>query len=136
MNILLKKAVLGTALAASALTMVSPAEARPYYRGYHGGDATGAAVAGGVIGLALGALIASGANRHTQTYDYDQAYFPVYDGFYVRDGYYWDNDGRRYDRDWMARHYRPNPPVYRGYEYRSDPRRGYYSDGYYGRMGY
>lgn len=88
---ILKKAVLATALAASAFTAASPAMARGYggYGYRHHGDATGAAIAGGVIGLALGAIIASSANHHDDYYR-DR-------GWEYRDGYYWDRDGHRYE---------------------------------------
>ena len=90
-----KKAVLGAALAASTVTAVSPAAAEPWRGGYHrgGGDAAGAAIVGGVIGLALGAAIASG--HHDRDYDrgyYNEGYVypdnPVYEGYYYRDGFY------------------------------------------------
>jgi hypothetical protein len=116
---LFKKAALGTALAASALASATPAMARDhYYR--HNGDSAGAAVAGGIIGLALGAIIASSAGRHDRDYDYRRR------GWEWRDGYYWDRQGHRYDRD--------------GRRYSDDDyyaRRGYYDDrGYYDNRGY
>jgi MFS family permease len=88
-----KKATLGTVLAATALTAATPAMARPYG---HRQDNTGAIVAGGIIGLALGAIIASSANdrRHD---DYRYRYADR--GWQWREGYYWDREGRRYDRD-------------------------------------
>lgn len=114
MNIL-KKATLATALAASALTAASPAMARDYgYR--HRGDTTGAAIAGGIIGLALGAVIASSVNHHDRDYDYRR------NGWEYRDGYYWDREGHRYDRD--GRRYDDRYYIRRGYN------DGYY-DGYY-----
>ncbi|MBC2651087.1 hypothetical protein H7F50_14440 [Novosphingobium flavum] len=88
---ILKKATLATVLAATAVTSVTPAMADPYYgRRRGGGDATGAAIAGGIIGLALGAIIASSANRNNRFADR---------GWTWRDGYYWDRQGHRYDRD-------------------------------------
>jgi len=102
---LLKKAVLAGALGASALTVASPAMADDWrWRRHHGGDEAGAAVAGGIIGLALGAAIASGS----------------------RDRYY--------DDDYYYRHHRPRarvyvyqsyPRYYGGYD------RPYYRSGYY-----
>jgi hypothetical protein len=132
-----KKAVLATALAASALASATPAMADPYggYGEYHrhrGGDSTGAAIAGGIIGLALGAIIVSAAssNRHR---DNDYAY-------------------RRYDNRYQGQY----PNQYRGQPtwqgaYNGDPydqryqggqpgysRDGYPqgNDGYYERRGY
>lgn len=110
MNII-KKATLATALAASAVAGASPAMARDYHR-HRGGDATGAAIAGGIIGLAIGAIIASSANDRDDRY-YDGR---VYDRRYYRDGYYYDRDGYRYDRDGRRDDYY---------------RRGYRGDGYY-----
>ena len=107
---LFKKATLATALAASALTAASPAMARDY--GYHHGDSTGAAIAGGIIGLALGAIVVSAASHHD--HDYRDR------GWEYRDGYYWDREGHRYDRN--GRRYDDN-------DYYA--RRGYH-DGYYG----
>jgi len=116
---ILKKATLVTALAATGLATASPAMARDYY-GYHrGGDTTGAAVAGGIIGLALGAIVASSINNH---HDRDRY---VDRGWQYRDGYYWDRQGHRYDRD--GRRYED-----RGYY----QRRGYDDRGYYGRGDY
>jgi hypothetical protein len=109
---ILKKAALATALAASALVSASPAMARSYH-GYrhHGGDTAGAAVVGGIIGLALGAIIASSADHHDRDSDYRRR------GWEYRDGYYWDREGHRYDRD--------------GRRYDNDyARRGYYDRGY------
>lgn len=109
----IRKAALASALVATALTGASPALAghRDYYDDYgyrhrDRGDSTGAAIVGGIVGIAIGALIASAGNknkkhkRHRGDWEY-------------RDGYYYDRDGRRYDRDG-----RP------------------YEDGYYQRRGY
>lgn len=107
MNAFLKKAGLGVALAATALTAAVPAEAQwrgggyrggygGGYHGYRGGNAAGAALLGGVIGLGVGAAIASN-NR-----GYDRGYY----------------DHGNYDRG------------YRGYY--SAPRAGYYDDYYRG----
>ncbi len=114
-----KKAALGTALVATAVTTASPAMADPYYgRHNRGGDSTGAAIVGGIVGLALGALIVSSTNNnHRDRY--------AERGWQYRDGYYWDRSGNRYDRD--GRRY-DNDGYY--------ARRGYGDDGYYGNRGY
>lgn len=74
---------LGGAMVATA----APAEARDWgHRGYYGGgyyrhDNGGAAVAAGVVGLALGAALAS--NSHS--YYYDRPYYRggYYDSYYA-----------------------------------------------------
>lgn len=112
---LFRKAVLAGALGAATLTTASPAMADHYRRG---GDTTGAAIAGGIVGLALGAAIASnGRDRYDDGYYYDGYYdrraYPRYRTYYVyRDypRYYrpYRDDWRRHDRrhhhrDWGHR---------------------------------
>jgi hypothetical protein len=113
---MIKKATLATALAASALTAAAPAEARGYH-GHHGGNAAGWAIGAGILGLAVGAAVAS---DHHRDRDYDRRYADN-DGYY-RDGYYYDRDGRRYDREVSQQ--------------RDDYRRGYDRDDYYSRRGW
>jgi hypothetical protein len=133
-----KKAALGTALAATALVSATPAMARDYHRGH---DNTAAvAIGAGVIGLALGAIIASSDNdRHRDRYyDSGYTYGPAYtSGWYYRDGYYWDRDGGRHDRGEYARYNRGNDH-YRGDNDRhgGDYRRGYTNDRENWRRGY
>lgn len=115
MNSLLKKAGLGVAMAATALTVAAPASAQRYgYRHYdRGGDAAGAAIVGGIIGLGLGAAIASSNNN--RYYDrgyynngyYDRGYYNNgYDrGYYPRNGYY--NYDYRPQRCWIERRFDP-----------------------------
>ena len=99
----IKKATLGVALGAAALTAAAPADAQRYYNhGYRGHDRTGPAVVAGIAGLAIGAAIAS--NNRGRYYDRG------YDGYYDR--------GYSYDR---------------GYYDRGYPSRGYYNGGYYDR---
>jgi hypothetical protein len=126
MTKIFSKAVLATTLAATALTAASPAMADTYRGGYNRdrGDSTGAAIAGGIIGLALGAIIVSASsNKHNRYRDR---------GWSWRDGYYWDREGNRYDRDG-----RPSDQdgyySRRGYGDRGD--RGYDGRGYDGRRG-
>lgn len=108
MNSILKKVAIGTALAATALGTALPAQAQRYggYRGggYHhrGGDATGAAIIGGIVGLGVGAAIASSNND--RRYDRRGYYDEPYNNGYYRDGYY--NDG--YNNGYY------NRPQYRG----------------------
>lgn len=126
---LFKKATLATVLTATALTAASPAMARPYDR--YRSDNTGAIVAVGIIGLALGAAIASSSNHHR----YENR------GWTWRNGAYWDREGRRYDRD--GRRFDDDGYARRGYDNRYYGDRGYYGGntyggGYYGggRYGY
>ena len=115
---IVRKATLAIVLAATALTSVTPAMADPYHRGRRGGgDATGAAIAGGIIGLALGAIIVSSANNNRNNRYADR-------GWTWRQGYYWDRQGHRYDRDG-----RPCDEDGDGYY----ERRGYSDRGYDGR---
>ncbi len=67
----LTKAVLGTTLAATALTAAVPADAQRYRGGYRGRDNSGAVVVAGIAGLAIGAAIAS-SNRDRR---YDNRYY-------------------------------------------------------------
>ena len=78
MNSILKKAGLGVALAATAITASAPADAQRYYRHHRGGDA-GPAIVAGIAGLAIGAAIASSSNR--DRYYRDRGYDPYYDGY-------------------------------------------------------
>lgn len=129
-----KKAVLATALAATSLTAVTPAMAQGYpygsyggsgYRNHDRGDSTGAAIVGGIIGIAIGALIASSGNKNNHRRDRNYAYR---NDMEWRDGYYWDRDGRRYDRDG-----RPCDDDRDGY---SSGRGPDYGNGYYQWRGY
>ena len=108
MNGLIKKAGLGVALAATALTAAAPADAQRYrsYRHHRGGgDVAAGALLGGIVGLGIGAAIAS--NNRDRYYDR---------GYYADRGYYYDA---------------PPRVIYRERYYA--PRRGYYDRGYYPR---
>lgn len=112
MNGLLMKAGLGTAMAATALAAAAPADAQRW-RGRHynrGGDVAAGALIGGVIGLGLGAAIASN-NRG-----------PGWRG----GGYY--GGGGYYDRGFYPR------PYYNNFRYNYRPRcfRSWQFDPYYG----
>jgi hypothetical protein len=95
----------GGAVAATAV----PAQARPHddygYNGYNGYDRhrhsnnTGAAVAAGVLGLALGAALASSNGNHnsgyySRGYAYNEPYYGNrhYRGDYYRGGYGYGSD--------------------------------------------
>lgn len=115
----IRKAVMAATLVATAATglMATPAMAQPGWhggggwhgdRGWHGGyrgggGNAGAVIAGGLLGVAVGAAIAS---DHRPYYDgpaYGGYYAPpppppppYYEGYEYRDGYYWDHGGRRW----------------------------------------
>jgi hypothetical protein len=138
---LLKKAVLGTALGAMALA-TAPADARGYYRHHHHGDDAAVAIGAGIIGLAVGAAIASD-NRGYNDYYYDGYYndpyyrgygyytpgynvyyypysYPYYNGYWYNgyrynNGYFYDRRGyRTYSRDGWNRYYgREGRRIYR-----------------------
>ena len=92
MNIF-KKSAIAAGLAATALvSTAAPVMAQDFDRGR---DNTAAvAIGAGILGLAIGAIAAS--DRHDDRYYYDGGYAP---GWSYRDGYYWNGDGHRYDRN-------------------------------------
>jgi len=82
---------------AGAVAATAPAEARDHGRGYYGGrhyyrgghDNTGTALAAGVVGLALGAALASSSSGNGRGYYESRSYYDR--GYYDRDygrGYY------------------------------------------------
>ena len=97
----MRKALTTTLAAVTAvgavLATAAPAEAQRYRHYDHrrgGGDATAAAIIGGVAGLALGAAIAGNNNngrRDRGYYNNGYAYDPRYDSY--RGGYYRDSYG-------------------------------------------
>ena len=100
----LTKTVLAATLGATALTAAAPADAQ-YYRGRHygHGDRTGTAIVAGVAGLAIGAALASSANRDRYYRDdyYHNNYnnYPRYNNYYNDDRYNYRSCRieRRYD---------------------------------------
>ena len=108
------KSAAAAGLAALALA-ASPAQARDgYSRGHDGGDDDAAiAIGAGVVGLALGAALASG-NRDRDYYDDDGYYYP-------RGGYY-----QSYPRYYGGYDYRYNRSYRRGsHGWRGDRHRGW-----------
>ncbi|MGN6374869.1 MAG: hypothetical protein ACTHMG_04870 [Sphingomonas sp.] len=95
MKTFLKKAGIGVARGATAMAMTAaPAPAQPWHHyHHHHGDAAGAAIIGGLIGLGVGAAIASDNNDRY----YDNGYYapppPPPPGYY--DGY--ESYDYRYD---------------------------------------
>ena len=134
MAYLIKRMVLGATLAATALTAAAPAEAQRYRR-YNrgGGDVAAGAVLGGIVGLGIGAAIAS--NNRGRYYDRGPRGFRGR-GYYNRGYGYGYNDGYVYDRRFDRRRARQARRAYRnGYRdgFYGAPR-GYYGAprGYYG----
>lgn len=120
MNKLITKTMLGIGAVATVATIAAPAEAQRYRRYRHHDNDAAAAIVGGIIGLGVGAAIASGS-RNRGYYD---------DGYYGRPGYYGSGYGGYYGRGYYDRGY------YRGggygyYQPRCTTRRVY--DPYYGR---
>lgn len=107
------KGIVATTLAASALASIAPVQARDYYR-HHGDNTAAVGIGAGVIGLALGAIVASSGNTGQGDHRYD-ATINRDDRDYDRSAY---DERRRYDNyDWQRRG--PN-----------------YDSSYYGRRGY
>jgi hypothetical protein len=116
MNIV-RKAFLATTLAATALVSATPAMARDGHRG-RGDDTAAIAIGVGILGLAIGAIAASGGRDR-----YDDRYY-VSDGWYYNDNYYYNRSGERYSRnDWQRRYHN-------NYQHRRN-----YRDGWHGQRG-
>lgn len=103
------------ALSAAGLMAAAPAEARPwggrYSHHYHGGDRAGLAVGAGILGLALGAAIASQPSRsyYDRGYGYDRGYDYGYGngyGYYPPPrGYYYEPGPRYAPYSWRCNRY-------------------------------
>lgn len=110
MRKILTTALVALTVAGGVASAATTAQAEPYrYYDRHRGkkDNTGAAIAAGIVGLALGAAIASSSNNNRRSSSYyggGYAYQPDYNSGYYGDSYY--NNG-----------------------YANG---GYYGDGYYG----
>lgn len=98
MSAVFKGAIAAALIAGSSLAGTAPAQAH---------DRTGAAIAAGIIGLGLGAAIAS--SDHHDRYDYGYAYDAGPTGYYEA------------------------APAYYGYGYSEPYYYGGYNSGYYGR---
>ena len=92
MRTLLTRGLAALTLATSSLAATTPATAHDWHEGYEHrnwerhGDNTGAAIAGGILGLAVGAAIAGGNHRGGYRREYYER--PVYAESYGDDGYY------------------------------------------------
>lgn len=107
----LKTGLAASTLAAASLAFSAPAEAH----GRRGGNDAAIAIGAGVIGLAVGAAIASEGNNQVF---YDQGYYPAYPvyppyGAYAYPAYPVHPGWRAY----------PAYPVYRGYDWRWEQQR-------------
>jgi hypothetical protein len=133
MTNIITKTALGAALAASAVVSAAPASAHDYYgERERGGDTAGAAIVGGVIGLALGALVASSTNHHQDRARYDRRY---YNRGYNGGGYY--NQGQTgYYNGSNNGYYNNGSDGYNGYDNSYYERRGYYGNQRDYRRGY
>lgn len=111
---LIGKGILGTAMAAATLATAAPAQAHDGRGRRSGGDDAAIAVGAGIVGLAIGAAIAS--DHRDRDYYYDRGYYPRYrGGYYYRSypayprGYYRNDDWRyrewREHERWERRHY-------------------------------
>lgn len=98
-----KRAGIVAALAVGAMTVATSAEARDRYRG-RGDDTAAIAIGAGIIGLAVGAAIASNNDRGYGGYYGGGGYYGrprYYYRSYPR-GYYYDRYPRRYYRDYRG----------------------------------
>lgn len=91
MNTIFKRAGMVAALFAGALALTTPAHARDR----HGEDDAAIAIGAGLVGLAIGAAIASD-DRHDR----------YYDGYYYDRPRYYRSYPRHYYRDYPRHHYR------------------------------
>ncbi|WP_423141989.1 hypothetical protein ACOYW6_01075 [Parablastomonas sp. CN1-191] len=124
---LIKKTVLGSVMAATALVSATPAMARDYRD--RGRDNTAVAVGAGILGVGLGVLLGSSNrnDRYNDGYNYDNGRW--YEGYRYNDGYFYDRDGRRaYDRRQWNEHHRRDRDDDRDHD-RGD-RDGRYNSGY------
>jgi hypothetical protein len=101
---------------AGAVAAGGSAAAEPY-RHHHHHDNSGAAVAAGIAGLAIGAALASGDHYYTDDYGYRRLRPGYYDGYWYGPpagayGYYYRRD---YDGPRRCRTTRIWDPYLRGY---------------------
>lgn len=96
------------ALCGLSMAVAVPAQARDRYYDRHGNDDAAIAIGAGVVGLALGAALASGS-RDRDFYYYD-------DGYYQPQTYYYRTYPRYYQSDNYSypRHYRRGRDYWRG----------------------
>lgn len=103
---------LAAAVALAGIAIAAPAQARDgYYRHDRGGDDAAIAIGAGVVGLALGAALASGSRDRDYYYEdgyyprqtYYQSYPQYYGGY---DSYYYGSYPQTYYRSYPRNYYR------------------------------
>jgi hypothetical protein len=119
MTSVLKKVGLGLAAVATLAVTATPADAQRY-RHYRHGDRTGAAIGAGIIGLGIGAAIASSNRGYYNRGYYNDPYYGSYDPYYGNSYAYNGYDNGYYDQGY-----------YQGYRRHCTTRRQW--DPYYGR---
>jgi hypothetical protein len=122
----LARTALAAALAFTTLAASTSVQARDGYRHRGGGDDDAAiAIGAGLVGLAIGAAIASDGPKHRRHYDNDYYYhdrgYPRY-----RSSYYYDGYPRHYRKH---RHYRDRG-YYRDRHFRARHRDGWNDRGW------
>lgn len=119
MKTLFAKAAIAAALAASTFAFTSPAAAR------HGDDDAAIAIGAGIIGLAIGAAIASDDDDDRY---YDRRYYDSYPRY--RTYYRYDSYPRYYRYDYRDRRHYDRRRDWRRDDWRRDDRRWRDRDGY------
>jgi hypothetical protein len=80
--------ILSTATVAAGLA-IAPAAHADHWHGHHGGNAAGAAIIGGLVGLGVGAAIASSGGYHGAPGYYAPGYYaPPYSYYGPPSAYY------------------------------------------------
>ena len=99
-----RKALGGIIVAATIAASATPAEAQRYRRHHHHHNNSGAVIGAGIIGLGIGAAIASsGRNGYGGYYRYGRGYDPYYYDSYYGRGYYGNG---YYNRGYYGDRYR------------------------------
>jgi hypothetical protein len=103
MTSVFRKIALGLTAVSTLAVTATPADAQRYRHYRHHGDRTGLAIGAGILGLGVGAAIAS-SNRGY----YDRGYYgDPYSGGYYNDGYYGNGYGYDYRRCVTRRQWDP-----------------------------
>lgn len=125
LNTLAKTAIVGL-IGSVSLSAATPVQAHGWYRG--GGDDAAVAVGAGILGLAVGAAIASDRPRYYyDDYYAGPAYYPSYPAYGYYDNYPAYRTPRYYYREYRGYDGYRGYNGYRGYD------RGYRHEGRWGR---